>query len=462
MNYHEDRMLYENIVFIGYFYKAYHISILRSISILVKFTNGIELFILCTNKKMFTKGSFMYANNVKIFKQWLIISTLFFGSIMMAGCDNSERDYLSLHNNSLVVDLHSDTPLRMKDGFDFSVRDTSGHMDIPRLKEGGINLQVFACFVSTDTPLEECRPIVDELIDSLEVHINHNSDQIAICRNASEAEAIINENKIAAFIGIENGVAINNSLDNLQHFYDRGVRYLTLTHSSSNDWCISSGDTLPAFNGLTDFGRDVVRKMNELGMIVDISHSSVSAFDEVLKITTAPVIASHSCVHSICPHNRNLTDEQIKAIAANGGMIGINFFDGYLSPDNEWFKIGDSLGNVYHELIDSAHEMYPNDYNKRNEMLKPVWDIMKIETEKLGINIKTIVDHIDYIVKLVGADYVGFGSDFDGVGSLPEGLDDCSMLPNITKELVMRGYSDKDIRKILGENFIRIFREVCK
>ncbi len=379
----------------------------------------------------------------------------------MAGCDSKPRDYLALHNNSLVADLHSDTPLRMQEGFDFSIRDTSGHMDIPRLKEGGINLQVFACFISIDTPPEKCCPIVDELIDSLVAQVNRNPDHIAICKTASEAETILNENKIAAFIGVENGVAINNSLNNLQHFYDRGVRYLTLIHTSSSNWCISSGDTLPAFDGLTDFGREVVKKMNELGMIIDISHASVSAFDEVMKITTDPVIASHSCVHSICPHNRNLTDDQIKAIAANGGMIGINFFDGYLAPGNEWFKIGDSLSDEYHQLIDSALALYPNDNKKRKKMLKPVWDIMKVETEKLMIDVNTVVDHIDYIVKLVGPEYVGFGSDFDGVGSLPNGLDDCSMMPNITKELVARNYSDDDIKKILGGNFMRVFQKVC-
>jgi len=400
----------------------------------------------------------MNISNIKLFAS---ISFFIIGSLFMTGCSNQQIDYMTLHKNSLVVDLHSDTPLRMDEGFDFSVRDTSGHMDIPRLKEGGINLQVFACFVSTETPPAECCPIVDGLIDSLEVQINRNSDQIAICKSAKEAETIIKENKIAAFIGIENGVAINNNLENLKHFYDRGVRYLTLTHTASNDWCISSGDTLPAFNGLTDFGRSVVKKMNELGMIVDISHASVSAVDEVLKITTDPVIASHSCVFDICPHDRNLTDKQIMAIAANNGMIGINFFDGYLSPGNEWFNIGDSLSDVYHELIDSAHKLYPNDYHKRKEMLKPVWDILKVETEKLGINVHTVVDHIDYIVKLVGPEYVGFGSDFDGVGSLPDSLDDCSMMPNITKELVARGYSTDDIKKILGGNFMRIFKEVC-
>lgn len=379
----------------------------------------------------------------------------------LSGCSEADRDYMKLHKEAIVADMHSDTPLRMIKGFDFSRRDTTGHMDIPRLQEGGIDLQAFACFLPTSTPPDQCRSTVDELIDSLETQISCNSDKVTTCTTAAQAESIIQGGKIALFIGIENGVAINNSLDNLQHFYDRGVRYLTLTHTSSNEWCISSADTAPAFLGLTEFGRTVVRKMNELGMIVDISHASVSAVEEVLKVTRDPIIASHSCVHSICPHERNLTDRQIKAIAENGGLIGINFFSGYLSPENKWMQIADSIYNEHRAEIDSITELYPDDYHKRREALRPVYEARDRETARLGIDVGTVVDHIDYIVNLVGPDYVGLGSDFDGVSSLPQGLSDCSMVPNITRELVERGYSREDIKKILGGNFMRVFRQVC-
>ena len=382
-------------------------------------------------------------------------------ALLMSCSGGSERDYAQLHKNSLVVDLHSDTPLRMPRGFDIAQRDTSGHMDIPRLKEGGIDLQVFACFVSTDRAADSYCSRVDQLIDSIDAQVGRNPDDIAICTTAAQAESIIESGRIAAFIGIENGVAIENSLDNLEHFYNRGVRYLTLTHVASSDWCISSGDTLPAFHGLTDFGRDVVRKMNELGMIVDISHASVSAFEEALKVTTDPIIASHSCVHAICAHDRNLTDEQIKAIAANGGMIGINFFDGYLAPGNRWWEIVDSISDVHKAAIDSLEKLYQDDWNEYRTAMKPYYEMMLGMTSELGINVATVVDHIDHIVKLVGPNYVGLGSDFDGVGDLPDGLDDCSMVPNITKELVHRGYTDEDIKKILGGNFMRVFRQVC-
>jgi len=366
---------------------------------------------------------------------------------------------MELHERALVADMHCDTVLRMKRGFDFSKRDTTGHMDIPRLIEGGIDLQVFACFLSTETPVEQCRPKTDEIIDSLEAQLTRNAEKIAICRTAAEALRIIQSGRIAAFIGIENGVAIANSLDNLQHFYDRGVRYMTLTHTASNDWCISSADTAPAFNGLTDFGREVVRKMNELGMIVDISHASISAVGQVLEVTEDPVIASHSCVHSICPHDRNLTDEEIKAIAENGGVISINFFSGYLS--SEWNRRSDSLFKAHRTVIDSIRALYPEDREKRHQAMRPIFEMMDRELAEIEVSVTTIVDHIDHIVNLVGPDHVGLGSDFDGVFSLPRGLSDCSMVPNITKELVRRGYSDEDIEKMLGGNFMRVFRQVC-
>lgn len=379
---------------------------------------------------------------------------------LLLSCSSSDRTPEQIHADALVVDLHSDTAMRMTDGFDISQRDTTGHMDIPRLRDGGIDLQVFACFVSTRTPLEECPGHVNEMIDSIEAQVAVNGADLGICHTAAEAERLVGEGRIAVFVGIENGVAIANSLENLQHYYDRGVRYMTLTHTASNDWCISSADTAEAFHGLTDFGRDVVRKMNELGMIVDVSHASPSAVEEVLKVTTDPIIASHSCVHALCDHNRNLTDEQIKAVAANGGVIGINFYTGYLSQ--RWNEVADSLFAERETEIDSLRELYQDDREKRWEVLRPIYQAVYDRLgQMVSVDVGTVVDHIDYIVKLVGPDYVGFGSDFDGVGSLPVGLSDCSMMPNITQELVRRGYKEEDIRKILGGNFMRVFRQVC-
>jgi membrane dipeptidase len=374
--------------------------------------------------------------------------------------ESERRGYRDIHEKAIVADLHSDTPLRLRDGFDFSKRDTTGHMDLPRLKEGGVDLQVFACWLPTDTPRDQCRAAADLLIDSLEANIRRHPDTIEICTTAPQARKIIRDGKIAAFIGIENGVAIADSLPNLKHFYDRGARYMTLTHTASNDWCISSADTVPAFHGLTEFGRSVVREMNRLGMIIDVSHASKEAVDEVLKITTAPVIASHSCVYALCPHDRNLTDDQIKAIAKNGGVIGINFWLGYLSADVK--RIQDSILGPHTRELDSIHALYGNDHEALEKATAPIYAPADSAVKHLGISLETVVDHIDYIVKLVGPDHVALGSDYDGIPLTPIGLDDCSKLPNITQELVRRGYSEKDIDKILGGNFMRVFERVCK
>ncbi|MCP4584232.1 MAG: membrane dipeptidase [candidate division Zixibacteria bacterium] len=374
-------------------------------------------------------------------------------------CRGLNHDYMSTHKKAFVADMHCDTVLRMMKGFDIASDDTSSHMGIPRMQQGGIDLQVFACWLDTDTPVEQCRSTVDEMIDTLEAQISRNPESIALCHSADEAEKNEAGGKISAVLAIENGVAIANDLANLDHFYNRGIRYMTLTHTASNDWCISSADTNQAFHGLTDFGRDVIKKMNKLGMIVDVSHASVSAFEEVMKITTDPVIASHSCVYNLCPHDRNLTDEQIKVIAKNGGLIGINFYNGYLST--RWMEVDDSIDTFYSDEIDEAYRLYPISRKKRKEFIPHVYKAWREAIAKVEVNVGTVVDHIDYIVKLVGPDYVGLGSDYDGVHRLPDGLDDCSMVPNITAELLLRGYSEGDIRKILGGNFRRVFKQVC-
>jgi membrane dipeptidase len=391
-------------------------------------------------------------------RAWHVVpQVIIIGGILLGS--SSSIDPEKLHKDALVVDLHSDTVLRMKKGFDFSARDTSGQMDIPRLQEGGVDLQVFACWIPGNTPPDTCRARTDLMIDSLYEQVDRNPDKIGICRTAAEAEQIVASGRIAAFIGIENGLAIANNLNNLGHYCDRGVRYITLTHTSSHDWCISSADTAPKFDGLTSFGEDVVREMNRLGMIIDISHAGPSAVARVLAISADPVIASHSCVHALCPHDRNLTDDQIKGIAKNGGMIGINFFSGYL--DERFNEISDSIKAEYKAEIDSIEAQYPNDYAGKHKALAWLFEILDQRQSKLDITIGTVVDHIDYIVRLVGPDHVGLGSDFDGVFAFPRGLNDCSKMPAITRELVSRGYSETNIRKILGGNFMRVFRQVC-
>jgi len=385
-----------------------------------------------------------------------IISLLFACAALCGGC--TERLYTELHGDALVADMHSDVALRMVDGFDFSQRDSIGHIDLPRLAEGGVDLEVFACYLDTKTPRDSCRARVDLLLDTLDAQIARNRDRITVCRTAGEAERIIADGRVAAFLAIENGVAIAGDLSNLDHFYDRGVRYLTLTHTKSSDWCISSADTAPSFDGLTDFGWQVVRRMNELGMIIDISHAAPSVVRQVLELSEDPVIASHSCVHAICPHDRNLTDDQIRAIAERGGVIGINFYNGYISK--AWDLAADPLWHEYEPRFKALDSLYP-DRAERKAARRRLDNEINERLSDFPVNVDSVTAHIDHIVKLVGADHVGLGSDFDGIASLPAGLSDGSQLPNLTRALVERGYSEVAIRKILGGNFMRVFRQVC-
>ncbi len=384
--------------------------------------------------------------------------------LLLAGCSLCGRgtapsDALTLHQQALVADLHSDTPLRMVRGIDITRRQEDGHMDLPRLAEGGIDLQVFASWVSTNHPADSCRLRVDTLIDSVEAQLARSDGRAQICRTAAEARRIIDEGRTAIFLGIENGVALEHDLANLDHFYRRGIRYLTLTHTASSDWCISSADTAPAFDGLTNFGHQVVRRMNDLGMIIDISHAHPLAVKAVLETSRDPVIASHSCARSLCDHDRNLTDEEIRAVARNGGMIGINFYKHYLSQ--AYKDLSDSLWGQRETYTDSLATVYENDYSAYKAALKPLRDAIRTELDKIPVDVGTVVDHIDHIVALVGPNHVGLGSDYDGVPSVPTGLEDCTGMPAITAELLRRGYSAKDVRKILGGNFMRVFERVC-
>jgi len=375
------------------------------------------------------------------------------------------KDYRQIHNEAPVADLHCDTVLYMKRGYNFTVRNDNFHIDIPRLIEGGVKLQVFACYLKTSPPGTNYFTKANHTIDFLIKEIEKNDNKLAICKTSLEAKTIIESGRIAIFLAIENGVAIDNKLENIKYFYDKGIRYMTLSHIKSHEWCQSSSDTSPVpYHGLSSFGHEVIREMNRLGMIVDVSHISVAAFEEVIKTSTQPVIASHSCVHSICSHDRNLTDNQIKAIADEGGMIGINFCEEFLSEpfreisgsyvknDPVNFK---KLETVFHSEL--PVDQYLAQMQELSYFIKGWLEL----AAKVKPSVKTVVDHIDYIVKLVGADYVGLGSDYDGIFYPPKDLENVSKLPNITSELVKLNYHEKDISKILGGNFFRVFTEVC-
>ena len=370
-------------------------------------------------------------------------------------------DYLKLHYDAIVADTHNDVLLRAMEGEDITVETNRGHSDLVRLKKGGVDIQVFAVWVDPVAFEKNSFKRANQMIDTLYSIVKRNQDKIAIVTKSSEIESALKEGKICAVIGVEGGHAIENSIEKLEELYRRGVRYLGLTWNNSVDWASSAFDetTNPEklkVKGLSEFGRKVVQKMNELGMIVDVSHLGEQAFWDVIRTTKKPVIASHSSVYKLCPHYRNLKDEQIKAIAQTGGVVFVNFYAEYI--DSTFGTKRKQIEEKYKAKFDSIRILYEHDQRAYSEARR---QLMRKVSEELRPPLDLLIDHIDYIAKLVGVDHVGIGSDFDGISITPLEMDDVTFLPNITRELLKRGYSVEDIKKILGGNFLRVFKEVC-
>jgi membrane dipeptidase len=367
-------------------------------------------------------------------------------------------DYKKLHFDAVVVDAHNDVVQRVLDGEDISIRTYHGHSDLPRFEEGGLDVQVFSIWVP---PEKTSRPYYDqanEQIDSIESFVKRNPSQVGMARSAVEVEKLVADGKFVAMLGMEGGHPIENDLRKLEHFYRRGVRYLTLTWNNSTDWASSAHDeTDPSarlkHKGLTDFGRQVIKKMNELGMMVDVSHVGEQTFWDVMKVTQKPVIASHSSAWALCHHWRNLKDDQLKAIAANGGVVFINFAPWFI--DSTFAAKESSMRRRNKARIDSYRAA-----SKGGGFLTDVAIADSLKHEYLPIRppLKVLIDHFDYVARLIGVDHVGIGSDFDGISVTPLEMDDVTCLPNITRELLKRGYSTSDVKKILGENFLRVLR----
>ena len=374
----------------------------------------------------------------------------------------AQSDYKTIHQQSLVVDTHADVLLQVLRGADISKKLESGHVDLIRLKEGGVDVQVFAVWPNPESEYEKSMYKQSvHLIDLFDTLMQNNPDKIVHTRSPEEIMKAQKENIIAACLGLEGGTAIENDLDKLQYFYDRGVRYMSLTWNDSPEWASSAHDEISAEfagnRGLSEFGKEVIRKMNEMGMIVDVSHSGEKTFWDVIATSTKPIIASHSCVYSICPHYRNLKDDQIKALADNDGVLFINFYPGYLKKgfDRQY----QSVRNSTKAYLDSVRQSYGDDilgYRKYRSTF------LAEQTKTFRPTVDIIVDHMDYIINLVGDDHVGLGSDFDGISITPAGIDDVSEMPEITKVMIERGYSQERVQKILGGNFMRVFREVSK
>ena len=368
----------------------------------------------------------------------------------------SAQSYKKLHFNSIVVDTHNDLLSTVIEKGYIIDQDLSGktHSDLDRFKKAGVDVQLFS--VWCDGLKEHPYAWANRQMDTLDAVAKRNPDKIKKVGNTAELLQTVKEKKLAAMFGVEGGHMIENNLDNLNNFYKRGVRYMTLTWNNSNDWATSALDETTKADslkhkGLTDFGRQVVKRMNELGMLVDLSHVGEQTFWDAINATTKPVIVSHSCVYSLCPHRRNLKDEQIKAVGKNGGVIHLNFYSGFL--DSSFERRTDAFNNNHKAERDSLLKQNPEPYFADVFLFEKYPEEVKALRPPLSL----LIDHLDYIVKLIGVDHVGLGSDYDGVNSLPQQLDDVTAMPLITKALLKRGYSKKDIRKILGGNFMRIF-----
>jgi membrane dipeptidase len=374
-----------------------------------------------------------------------------------------------LHREAIVIDTHNDvtSPLA-DDGFDLAMSgvEASGkiktHTDIRRMKSGGLDAEFFAVYVGKEfvnkKPSEgggAARRALD-IIDIVNEQVRRHPETFEMAGTADDIRRIAKKGKIAALMGIEGGHAIEDSLRTLRMFYKLGVRYMTLTHTNTNDWADSSGDIEDAnvkhHNGLTDFGRDVVREMNRVGMMVDISHVSDKTFYDVIETSRAPVIASHSSARALANHTRNMTDDMLRAIAKNRGVVMVNFYDAFLDQRKT------DLGKLATAKRDEMSKQFPDDPKRVAEEI----DKWRAANDPGKTPLSVLIDHIDHIAKIAGIDYVGIGSDFDGVPltGVPEGMEDISKLPNITIELMKRGYSDTDIKKVLGENFLRVMSAV--
>ncbi len=367
------------------------------------------------------------------------------------------QKYKKIHSDAVLVDTHNDFPsasIEKKVSLDSDLLGKT-HTDLARLRSGGVDVQIFSIFCGPEQ--QQPYSFANREIDSVYEWANRAPNRMTIVRTPAELKQAIKDNRLATMLGVEGGHMIEDKIENLDALYVRGVRYMTLTWNNSTTWATSAadettkGDSL-THKGLTDLGKKIVVRMNELGMLIDISHNGEQTFWDVLKLTKKPIIASHSCVWTFCHHRRNLKDDQIKAIAKNGGVIHLNFYAGFL--DSTYEKKAAQLLAKHKPEIDSlvAHGTQP-DYAGIMTMEK-----YKEETNAIRPPLSLLLDHLDYIVKLVGVDFVGLGSDFDGIEAGPRELNGVQDFPLITKGLLERGYSKKDVRKILGENFLRVFK----
>ena len=396
-----------------------------------------------------------------------LLAALILSAFLLGGCGQTttepiatEIDYQAeaarLAQEILLVDTHIDLPYRLKEKMeDVTVQTEGGHFDYVRAREGGLD----GAFMSIYIPAEKQetgggRELGDELIDIVEDMEAQAPDKFVIARSVADVRAAFDQGLFSLPMGIENGTAIENDLGNLQHFYDRGVRYMTLTHGEPNLIGDSSYSENHVNGGLSPFGHEVVAEMNRLGIIVDISHVTDETFFQVMEISTAPAIASHSCARHFTPgFERNMSDEMIVKLAENGGVLQIAFAPGFLSEEaqQQSTKLWGTMRQFMAENEDATYGS-----PKFRERLALFYE----ENPKVEVDVGDVVNHIEHVINLVGIDHVGVGSDYDGIGDPPVGLEDVSTYPNLIEELLRRGHSEQDIRKICGENLLRVWSEV--
>jgi membrane dipeptidase len=395
-----------------------------------------------------------------MFRAILFLAVCLLGATIMlvsASPDSVSEQANKLTHSAIVIDTHDDTTQRLLDPhFDLGARHADGNIDIPRMRDGGLSAIFFSIWISGKILGPEAVKQALDQIDAVRETVRKHPNDLVLATFAEDVRAAHQQGKIAALMGVEGGHMMGNDLAVLRTFAALGVRYMTLTHMENNEWADSS-TAKPEHNGLTDFGKDVVREMNRLGIIVDISHVSDKTFYDALAVSKAPIFASHSSCRSICNAARNMTDDMMRELAKHGGVVQINYHVGFLSQEFRDFE------NAHPEVEKEINE----EVKKRcgdNEACKlsmgdqVVRDFM--ESGKLPkVSWTLIVDHIDHAVKVAGIDHVGLGSDFDGA-VMPIGMQDVTHLPQITDALLKKGYSEADIRKILGENTLRVLTEV--
>lgn len=349
-----------------------------------------------------------------------------------------------------VLDSHCDTPSQILRLRDLGTDNAIGHVDFPKMKRGGVDASFFALYVPAELDTEAARAYADRLLEISLESIEKNSRCAALTKTAEEARNNKAKGLISIFLGLENASPLGSSLDVLGHYFDAGVRYVTLCHSADNlvcDSCAGNG----RWGGLSPFGREVVAEMNRLGMLVDVSHISDSSFYDVLECSSRPVVATHSCCRALSDHPRNMTDDMIRALAEQGGVIQINFYPLFL--DAHYADSRESAAKLNEaDILEAAFIRNPSDSLARERWFSAFKGLLDLPRPSY----RKIADHIDHAVEIAGIDHVGIGSDFDGISITPEGMDDISMLPVLFEELKRRGYSDSDLEKIAGDNFLRL------